>query len=123
MNDPFQTLQLFDGFDATAISRAFAGAIARGVTVAEARAAMDSLRNPLQRAAAELLAPSMSYAARRERAVRLNEDREPGIEIVLRLLSIVADQMDRDLASAVVLPRRPHLVGEMLPALTNHLEP
>ena len=68
MNDPFEALQLFDEFEPASISAAFAGAIGRGLQVDEARAAMDALRDPTQRAAAAILAPTMSDAARRTRA-------------------------------------------------------
>lgn len=122
MNDPFETLQLFDEFDASSVSGAFAIAIARGVPVAEARAAMDALRNPTERAAAEILAPSMAHAARRDRAAGAR-DADPAMEILLRALATVADWIDRDLAATAQRPSRADLVDQVLPALPGHLEP
>lgn len=123
MSDPFETLQLFDEFDASSVSAAFAGAVSRGVPVPQARAAMDALRDPTQRAAAEILAPSMSQAARRARAAGTVEADDPAAEILLRALATVADWIDRDLASSARRPSRADLVDQVLPALPGHLEP
>jgi hypothetical protein len=123
MNDPFETLQLFDDFDASSVSAAFAGAVSRGVPVAEARAAMDALRDPTQRAAAEILAPSMSHAARRTRAAGATASHDHATEILLRALAVVADAIDGDLAASARRPSRVDLVNQVLPALPGHLEP
>ena len=123
MSDPFETLQLFDEFDASSVSAAFAGAVARGVPVPQARAAMDALRDPAERAAAEILAPSMSQAARRARAAGTGEADDPAAEILLRALATVADWIDRDLASSARRPSRTDLVDQVLKALPGHLEP
>ncbi len=123
MNDPFETLQLFDSFDAMSISTAFAAAVARGVPVGDARAAMDALRDPVTRAAAEVLAPSMSQAARRRRAQGDPSDSDPAVEVVLRALAVAADAFDEDLASGARRPTRAHLVEQVLPRLPEHLEP
>ncbi len=123
MNDPFEALQLFDDFDAASVSGAFAGAVARGVPVAEARAAMDALRDPTQRAAAEILTPSMSHAARRARAAGATESDDSATEILLRALVPVADWIDHDLAATARRPWRADLVDHVLPALPGHLEP
>ena len=122
MNDPFETLRQFDEFDASSISKSFADAVARGVPVADARAAMDALRNPVERSAAEILAPSMSQAARRQRAAGEGEDEDPALEIVLRALAVAADALDRELASTGRRPPRVHLVEEVLPRLPDHLK-
>lgn len=123
MNDPFDTLGNFDAFDASSISKSFADAVARGVPVAEARAAMDALRNPVERSAAEILAPSMSEVARRLRAAGAGEDEDPALDIVLRALAVAADALDRDLALTARRPPRVHLVDLVLPRLPEHLEP
>lgn len=123
MNDPFETLQLFDDFDASSVSAAFAGALSRGVPVAEARAAMDALRDPVQRAAAEVLAPSMSHAARRARAAGAAASNDPAGETLLRVLATVADWIDHDLAGMAHRPSRADLVDQVLPTLPGHLEP
>ena len=123
MNDPFETLQLFDDFDASAVSAAFAGAVSRGVPVADARAAMDALRDPTQRAAAVILSPSMSDAARRARAAGATASPDPATGILLRLLAVVADAIDADLAASAQRPSRTDLVDQVMPPLPGHLEP
>jgi hypothetical protein len=123
MNDPFETLQLFDEFDASSISQAFAAALAGGVPLTEARAAMDAIRDPIERAAAEVLAPSMSQAARRKRADGGVGEADPSVEIVLRALAVAADAIDRDMASGAIRPHRSRLVDQVLPRLPGHLEP
>jgi hypothetical protein len=123
MNDPFESLKIFDEFDASSISIAFAGAVARGVPLTEARAAMDALRDPVERSAAEILAPSMSQAARRLRSAVVAAERDQAIEIVLRALAYAADAIDRDLASTARRPSRADLVDQVLSPLPEHLEP
>lgn len=122
MIDPFETLGLFEEFDASSISQAFADAVARGLPVSDARAAMDALRDPLERSAAEILSPSMSQAARRQRAAGVAEETDPALETVLRVLAVTADALDRDLASAASRPRRSEIVDQVLPRLPEHLE-
>jgi hypothetical protein len=123
MNDPFETLGQFEEFGASSISRAFADAVSRGVPVSDARAAMDALRSPLERSAAEILAPSMSQAARRQRAAGAAEEADPALETALRALAVAADALDRDLASVARRPPRADLVDQVLPRLPEHLEP
>ncbi len=123
MNDPFETLQQFDDFGASSISTAFAAAIARGVPVTEARAAMDALRDPVERSAAAILAPSMSEAARRRRAAAPVDDANPAVETALRALAWAADEMDQELASTAQRPTRADVVDQVLPPLPEHLEP
>jgi hypothetical protein len=123
MNDPFETLTIFDEFDASSISFAFAGAVARGVALTDARAAMDALRDPVERSAAEILAPSMSQAARRLRSAGVPDETDPAIGIVLRALAYAADAIDRDLASTARRPSRADLVDQVLSPLPDHLSP
>lgn len=124
MNDPFAALRLFDGFEAGAVSAAFAAAVRRGVSVAEARAAMDILRDPLRREAAALLAPSMSPAAALKRANGPAPDTDAeAIDTLLRLLAEALVGIDAELTTQAVIPARRLDVDSLLPPLPAYLEP
>lgn len=122
MNDPFELLGLYDAFGAADISAAFAGAVARGVPLDAAREAMDVLRDPERRAAAAILSPSMSDAARRARAATMPDD-DPAEEVALRALARIADWIDGDLAASATRPPRAAIVDRSLPPLPGHLDP
>ena len=124
MNDPFATLRLFDGFEAGAISAAFAAAVRDGIPVSEARTAMDILRDPLRREAATLLAPSMSAAASLKRASGEGPVGDvEAIDTALRFLAQVLEDVDTELIAEAVVPSRQFDVDSMLPPLPGSLEP
>ncbi|HSW41018.1 MAG TPA: hypothetical protein VLM76_00720 [Patescibacteria group bacterium] len=124
MNDPFSALRLYAGFEAGVISAAFAEAVRRGVPVAEARAAMDILRDPVRREAAALLAPSMSPAAALKRASGPEPDVDPeAMDTILRFLAQALVEIDAELVTQAVVPPRRLDVDGVLPPLPAYLEP
>lgn len=123
MNDPFELLRVYEGFEAAAISSAFAAAIARGVPVMEARQAMDILRDPTRRSAAAVLAPSMARSVQRRRSAAVAPVDSDALGIVLRAVGSALDDLDAVTRLGAVVPSRAHLVDEALPPLPDHLAP
>lgn len=124
MRDPFMTLQLFEDFAAGRVSAAFAAAVRDGVSIHEARAAMDVLRDPVRREAAALLAPTMCPAAVSRRAQLDEMEQDPaGLDVLLRFLAVALDEVDAGLVAEAHIPPRRHGFETYLPPLPAYLEP
>jgi len=91
--------------------------------MADARSAMDVLRDPERRIAIALLSPSMSKAAQRERASGVEPEPDSAQPALLRVLRLAVEQLDTQLASEAVAPTRAFDVDEFLPPLPDHLQP
>lgn len=84
---------------------------------------MDALRDPEQRAAMALLAPSMSIAARNVRRRAIAQQIDPAEDILLPYLGYAIQELDSRLAATAVVPRRDFEIDKYLPPLPDHLRP
>ena len=123
MRDPFETLGIFEDFTPANVGEALRLAIQRGDDVTEARAAWDLLRDPEQRDAAAVLSPSMSFVARQARANVGGVVVDEAVEIVLRALAAIVEDIDSTLAAAAKRPSRADVVGDVIPLPTEYLRP
>ena len=124
MHDPFALLGIYDDFSPSRVSTAFAATVRSGTSVADARRAMDTLRDERRRAAAEMLAPSMTQEARRART-------EPpptaavteSVTLLLQFLRVAVEELDAELSRSAARPSLQRDLCTYLPPLTDYLRP